>query len=105
MTQQHAKLTDTTGVAPHIRGGDVRDGRVRVIRLANILISTRDVTIDDESLEVVMSEDDREEGCSGQEAGGGVHDVSRENVNVKATVDRFGKERMLGRVRPPGIKE
>lgn len=65
--------TDTTGVTPHIRRGDVRDGRVGVVRLANILVSICDVAIDDESLEVVVGEDGREEGRSGQEAGGGVH--------------------------------
>ena len=90
-----SRLTETTGVAPHVRGGDVRNGRVGVVRLANILIRIRNVAIDNEGLEVVVSENRGNESRSGQESSGCMHlaggyrqDVTFRNTGEVGSVRR-----------------
>lgn len=62
--------TKTARVANHIGRGDVGDGRVRVVRLTDILVGIGDVAIDDESLEVVVGQSRWQHSCDSQKAGG-----------------------------------
>jgi hypothetical protein len=55
-------------VADHVVRGDIRNGRVGVCRLADILVGVGDVAVDNESLEVVVSQgSDWEGGDDGQD--------------------------------------